>query len=388
MPVFKLCIKIIRKNLPVMLIYIVIFLAISILISAVNTNAPASGSFSQTKTNVAFFSGEDTPLVRGLKKELAKTCDFVALPDETEKLQDALYFRSVDYILRVPKGFTEDFLRGGTPKLTKTIVPDSVSARYTDLAVNGYLNTARLYVKSLSGISQEELARDVEKDLSAETPVTLTADGKLRAKNDFTAYYFNYLAYTLAAVLILGISAIMLVFNNKELKRRNFCSPVSAGSMNLQFVLANFVFTVACWAITVATCFLLNPSALFSPNSLWLTLNSLVFTLCLSGIGYLTGLLLKSRNAISAVNNVVTLGPCFISGVFVPQEFLNGTVLKIASFTPTYWYVKANNTISGLTHFTRETLSPVLFCMLVELCFAAALFAVALAVGKQRKTEN
>lgn len=388
MPVFKLCMKIVRKNMPSMMIYIVIFLGIAILVSKANAPAPQDGGFSQTKTTVAFYSEEDTPLVQGLKKELAKTCNFTEIPNETEKLQDALFFRNVDYILRIPKGFTDRFLRGETPKLAKTIVPDSVSARYTDLAVSQYLNTARLYVNSLNGISQEELVRRVENDLSANTPVTMKSDVTQLAKNDFTVYYFNYLAYTLSSILILGISAIMLVFNNKELKRRNFCSPISAGSMNLQFIFANFTFTVACWVVTVSACFALNPGALASRNTLWLTVNSLMFTLCLSGVSYVIGTLMKNRNVISAVNNIVTLGPCFISGVFVPQEYLNDTVLKIASFTPTYWYVKANNQIGELAAFNSETLSPILFCMLVELCFAAAFFAVALAIGKQRKTEN
>lgn len=388
MPVFKLCMKIIRKNLPSMMIYVVIFLGIAILITTASTRSSSAGEFTQTKTNIAFFSGENTPLVQGLKKELSKTCNFVELPDETEKLQDALFFRSVSYIIRIPKGFTESFLNGGSATIGKTIVPDSVSARYTDLAVSQYLNIARLYVKNLNGISQEKLVNDVENDFSTDTPVELQASAQTASQNDFAVYYFNYLAYTLSAVLILGIAAIMLVFNNLDLKRRNYCSPLSAGSMNVQFILANFVFAMACWIIMVGACFVLNPDALSRPNTLWMVLNSLVLTLCLSGMSYLIGSLMKSRNAISAVCNVVTLGPCFISGVFVPQEFLNGTVLKIASFTPTYWYVKANNQIADLTSFSYSVLSPTLFCMMVELGFAAAFLAIALAVGKNRKRES
>lgn len=384
MQVFKLCMKIIRQNLPSMMIYVVVFLGIAILISTANTREPAGG-FSQTKTDIAFFSAENTPLTEGLKKELSKTCNFAAISDETEKLQDALYFRSVTYIIHIPKGFTEGFLRGDDVKISKTIVPDSVSARYTDLAVSQYLNTARLYTKSLNGISQEELVSHISADLAANTPVELKTTAAKTDQNSFSTYYFNYLAYALSAVLILGITAIMMVFNNLDLKRRNSCSPVHSGSINLQFILANLVFTFVCWVIMVGACFALSPSALGTPNALWFLLNSGVFTLCLSNISYVIGSLMKTRNAISAVCNVVTLGPCFISGVFVPQQFLNDTVLKIASFTPTYWYVKANNQISELTAFNYSTLSPSLFCMVVELGFAAAFLAIALAIGKQRQ---
>ena len=40
-----------------------------------------------------------------LNRELSRVANFVELPDETEALQDALYFRTVTYILRVPEGF-------------------------------------------------------------------------------------------------------------------------------------------------------------------------------------------------------------------------------------------------------------------------------------------
>jgi len=50
----------------------------------------------------------------------------------------------------------------------------------------------------------------------------------------------------------------------------------------------------------------------------------------------------------SAAANVFSLGSCFISGVFVPQDLMSNTVLKIASFTPNYWFVKANNSISPI----------------------------------------
>lgn len=384
MQVFKLCMKIIRQNLPSMMIYVVVFLGIAILISTANTRETAGG-FSQTKTDIAFFSAENTPLTEGLKKELSKTCNFVAISDETEKLQDALYFRSVTYIIHIPKGFTEGFLRGDDVKISKTIVPDSVSARYTDLAVSQYLNTARLYTKGLNGIPQEELVSRISADLATNTPVELKTNAVKTDQSSFSTYYFNYLAYALSAILILGITAIMMVFNNVDLKRRNFCSPVHSGSINLQFILANLVFTFVCWVIMVGACFALYPSLLGTPNALWFLVNSGVFTLCLSNLSYVIGSLMKNRNAISAVCNVVTLGPCFISGVFVPQQFLNDTVLKIASFTPTYWYVKANNQISELTAFNYSTLSPSLFCMVVELAFAAAFLAIALAIGKQRQ---
>lgn len=64
---------------------------------------------------------------------------------------------------------------------------------------------------------------------------------------------------------------------------------------------------------------------------------------------------------------------------------LGKTVHTIASFTPTYWYVRAVNEIGGLSSFNIQTLRPAGTCMLIEVGFALALLAVSLVVIKQKR---
>lgn len=387
MPVFKVCLKIIQKNLPSMSIYIVIFLAISAIITVSSVNEQTK-EFDQTKAKIAFLAAESTPLVEGFKKELSRTAEIVDLPDETEKLQDALFFRNVTYILRIPQGFTEDFLQGRENLMEKTVVPGSVDNAYVDLSVNRYWQLAGLYAKNSPGITQDDIVKSVAADMAVNTPVQISnPSGQKDISQSFSVYYFNFLAYTLTSVLILGVSAIMIVFNNKDLSRRNFCSPLKAGSINLQFFLANLVFTGATWLLMTGACFIFDPKDSITRNMIYLMLNSVVFTLCLASASFLIGNLVKSRNAISAIANVVALGPAFISGVFVPQEFLAKPVLRLASFTPTYWYVQANSKIGSLSDFAWSNLSPVFSIMLIEIGFALAFFALAMVVSKRNRLQ-
>lgn len=113
MPVYKLCMKITRKNIPNLLIYIIVFLIVSSLMAAsAQKSYKEQETFSRVKTNIVFINEEESPLIEGLKAELGKTANFIELPDETEALQDALFFRRVVYILRIPEGFTQKFLNG------------------------------------------------------------------------------------------------------------------------------------------------------------------------------------------------------------------------------------------------------------------------------------
>lgn len=386
MPVFKLCMKILKKNMPSMMIYVVVFLSITILFASASSSSQPK-SFTQVKTNVAFISEENSTLIDGFKQELAKNADYVNIPDETEKLQDALYFRNVTCIIRIPKGFTEAFMRGEDVQIQKTAVPNSVSNAYLDISVNQYFNTARLYVKNIKGITQEKLVEQLKNDLATNTSVSML-NPVTNSDTDFTMNYFNYISYALSSVLILGISAILLVFNNRDLNRRNFCSPISAGRVNFQFILANLSFTVVSWALVVVCEILMTAKNGIGGNLGYYILNSFLFTLCASSISFLIGNLLKNRNAISAVCNVVTLGPCFISGVFVPQELLGDTVLKIASFTPTYWYVRANQQIASMAGFSAAGLSKISGEMLIEFGFAVAFFIISLVVGKRKRMSD
>ena len=373
-----------------MLVYLIVFLVISLIMSSflAKEQLQQDRLFTQAKSNIAFISKENTPLVDGFKQELSRVANFVELPDETEALQDALYFRTVTYILRVPEGFTDSFMQGENVQLEKTAVPDSISSTYLDLFIEQYFNTARLYVQQMENISQESLVQYLQSDLAVSAFVELKTIGDQPLNQNFANYFFNFLAFSLLSVLILGMGALLLVFYDTDLMRRNACAPLSSSSVNLQFILAILVFTILAWSIMVAFCLLFNYKNSLNLNTLYFVINSLVFAVCGTGISFLIGNLVKSHNAIPAVNNVVTLGLCFISGVFVPMELIADSVLRIASFTPTYWFVKANNQIAKLTQFDFANLEPIFTSMLIQICFALAFFVAALVANKKRRFED
>jgi ABC-2 type transport system permease protein len=151
-------------------------------------------------------------------------------------------------------------------------------------------------------------------------------------------------------------------------------------------ILGNVSFAVITWFIMIFASFVMNGSYMFTVNGQLLLLNSFVFTMAALSISFLIGNLVKSRGAMSAAANVVSLGSCFIGGVMVPQALLGKTVLKIASFTPAYWYVRANNQIVNITSYNMSNLQPVIICMLIILGFAAAFLAVTISVIKQKRT--
>lgn len=385
MQVYKAFLKIICKNLNQLIIYVAIFLFFAIFLSSVNTDT-SSSTFTGTKCNIAFINNDqNSVLVDNLKSYLGKNANIVNITNDTQKLQDALFFRKVDYIVKVPSGFTKALLNKKDVQLQKTTVPGSTSSFYIDNLINKYLNTARVYSNALKPLSQTQLIDYINNDLSQKTKVNVNSFGSHSSNSQTFVYYFNYLAYSMFAILILGVCSVMMVFNNTDLKKRILCSPIKLRDMHFQLILGNLSFAGLTWIIMISASFFMYGSYMLTPNGLLILLNSFVFTLACLSISYLLGNILKSRGAISAAANVVALGSSFISGVFVPQALLGKTVLSISSFTPTYWYVKANNDIVNIVNFKMDNLLPIFSSILIVLGFAVAVLAVTLVVSKQKR---
>lgn len=389
MQVYKAYFKIIKKNIGQLSIYLIIFLLFAIIFGKVSTS-PKDTDFESTKVNISIINkDENSKLISGLTDYLKENANIVDVGTSKEDLQDALFFREAEYIITIPKGFTKEILKGNKDiNIEKTVIPNSTSEIYMDNLINRYLNTVKMYTSTIDNISQAKLVSNVNKDLSHTTDVKIKTYDNDYSNNASCANYYNFFAYSMFAVLILGISLVMISFNNKDLKRRNLASSLSMKNMNIQMVFANITYAVVVWFVMIIASFIMFKNYMFTINGLLSLLNSFVFTLAALSISILISNLVTSRNALSAVVNVIALGSCFISGVFVPQQYLGDTVLSIAKFNPTYWYVKANDDIAILVNYSNENMRPIFMSMIIVLGFALAVYAVTLVVIKQKRLSN
>ena len=376
-----------QRKLPILLIYVGVFLSVLFTVSANFSNSPEQAVFSDERMRITVIAEESSPVVDGLMRELAKTCDFVTLKDTPEAMQDALFFHAVSSILRIPAGFTQDVLAGREAVIERIAVPNSISGMNLDMITDQYLNTVRLHAAFASELAPEEIVARAEADLSVETPIEMKSGQEKAAALSCSAYYFNYLSYVYLSVFILGISALMIVFNKPDLRRRNACSPIPSGRVNVQFLLANLLFTFAVWMIMTCMFFVVNPDHRILPHIGLFFANSLLYAFCAASISYLIGISLKGDSAVSAVSNVVSLGTSFLCGVFVPQTMLSPSVLRIAQFTPTYWFVKANNHLAETALTSQTQIDTFLSYLLVQAVFAVAFLVLALVVGKKRNIQ-
>ena len=385
MQVFKVSMKVLKRNYPSILIYLGIFLGLSLLFASQGSQQEEEyTSFETVKTPVAVFAEEDTPLVNGFIENLRETAEIVELKDEEATISDALYFRVVTYVIRIPEGFTETFMGQEDVMVEIESIPGSAGNTYTDLAVNSFFQTAALYLAADETLTEEALVEETVSALSERTPVEVKSQNQQK-EDGYAKFYFNYMSYSLVSILVLGTSLIMLVWKDKDLYERTEVSPLKRESISLQKYLALSVFTLLTWVVLNGAYFIVNTQSTLDLRTLLHMGNSVVFAFTAMGMSFLIGTLLKSRNAISAVSNVVSLGPSFISGVFVPQELLGSGVLSMARVTPTYWYVTANNRIASIGTLQEAQAQSVFTFMIIVFGFGLLFFILSSLAGRRAR---
>lgn len=371
MTVFKNYLKVAKSYTLMIIGYTGIFLGLAIFVGTYNST---STDYQSMDVKVAIINrDEETNLIKGFEEYIKDHGEVVELEDEQEELRDALFYRTVDYIMIIPDNYTSDFIAGRDVSIETMELPDAYSSIYSKNLLNKYLNTANLYLKA--GIDDQELVKLIKEDLSKNVEVEMLEQHN---ETDFSmvATYYNFSNYMLITITMIIITMIMVSFNEEKIKRRNLVSPVSYKSMNRQLLMGNYTVGLAIWLLYVFGSIVLYYDAMMTINGLLLIVNSLVLMIFIQAFSFMIAKFTSNREILSGLGNVFGLGSSFICGAFVPQSMLSPFVLSIAKFLPSYWFIKSNIEIVKLTDFSFESLQPILINMLIICGFTVLVYLV------------
>lgn len=382
MQVFKAFNKIMISRIPIAMIWIIIFLVISI-ITANSSNDYTE--FKDTKLDICVFDEDNTAESKALKEFLGNKHNLISLKNDKDTILDALYYERVGYVLTISEGYAEKLKSGEINDLfTNYHVHDSYSSTLVGSLIDEYVNTVRSYL-----ISGEDLSKAIK---NAENTLSLEADVKTESfsegskenaqyKSDF-GYYFQYLPYVFISVIIVVLCPIITTLNNREIKNRTNCSCISSGSQSIQIILGSSLFIAAVWLFFIIAGIFVKGG--FYVKREWFgVLNSFVFILVASAIAILISSFSPSSTGVNVIANIVGLGMSFLCGIFVPLSLLGDGVLKIGKFLPAYWYVKANDMI----YFSSDTgesftVSKIFEYIGIQMIFVVVLFALVMLIMK------
>ena len=380
MTVFKVYMKITKKNMWLIIMYLAIFMGITAIFQTTVGKENMKGY--QTESVPIGVVDEDGGIVaKSLIHCLGTVNKVIELENDTEILQENLFYRNVHYIVRIPSGFMERCILEDE-KLKVTTVPGSYSGYYIDQQITNFLNNAKTY--AAAGFTQEEIAEAMQQRQTAK--VNMVDFSGNAGEIPGYSYYYRYLPYLLLSVMCYVFGYILLGIRRGELPARMRASAVSARRQNAEGLLAAGVLSIGIWAVcTITALCLYGKKFVQSTEFIYILLNSFLLLLVSASIAYLVGMLVKDTNMLSGIVNIVSLGMCFLCGVFVSMEYLSSGVRRFAQFFPIYWYEKVNDMVTQYGTSLENVRVEIWQGMGIQIMFAAAFVCATMAAAKAKK---
>ncbi|WP_099202960.1 ABC transporter permease [Miniphocaeibacter massiliensis] len=320
--------KIIYKNKFSILLYIAMFVA---LLSITNYSTEEDLHSNYRINIVDKVKNEDSKnLINFLDDKYRVTISDMS----KEEAKDLLFGHMSSYVLFIGKDNNISYFANENTM-------DSVEI---NMSINEYLSTTR----TLNTFNIENSYKTTVDILSDDTDFEILNS----SDKSITEGYYIYLTYI---ILIIILSVVLLAyysFLKDGVQNRIRISKTKLSKFNLSLYLSSTILIIVfCLGFSLFE-FFTNKSSIEKLPLFFL--NLVLFAIPISIAAYIISSLSKNVKLNGSMNNIISLVLCFISGVFVQQEFLPEYLLKISSIFPPYWYMEgitavAKSNYSSLT---------------------------------------
>ena len=382
MTVFKTFFRIVNKLKPTIILYT----ALLIIFGAVNMKTSDNNSnFVNSKPDILIINQDvNKGLTKNLIDYMKKNSNIVKVENNEEKINDALFYREVSYVIYIPKDYRKNVLLGKNPKLDikKT---DEYDAHLSEMMLKRYIKLQNIYNKEAG--SEDELITLINDNINDDVNVKITS--KIDTSKTYNiAYYFNFASYSILAIIIYIICLVLCSFKEESISKRINISSINYKSHNNKILLASIVFSSIVWLLFVIIGVTIVGDIMFSIRGLISIINSFIFTFCALTLSILISSLTNNKNAISGIVNVIALGSAFLCGAFVPAEYLPSSVLNFAHILPAYYYINSNDLLKNIDVINISSMHPIIINMIIIIMFSILFIILNNVVTRKKRKSN
>ena len=389
MSTFKTSLKIVAAHRKYVLIYLMALSLLGLNAGAAQTE-DTSSQVKEATASVAVIDRDGSTISQGVKDYVESVGKAQSLEDSRQAIQDATAQNRISYILIIPAGYgqrLQEATRQGAepPRMDTVIGYESAAGSLMNASTNSYLGQVTGYLSTLT----DDPARAVtlaKETMNHSAPAERIAQDATPLPHSLVVYaMFSF--YPIMAFAIVTISTLMASLGRRSVRSRLSAAPVSGRSRGLGTIGACLIIGLVGWlwifGLGVAN---LGTGAVTTSAPLLGVVGVALgaYMLVAVSLGFLLGQVGLGHNAASAVANIGGLAMSFLSGVWVPTEWLPDAVVQVAKFTPGYWAAQAISGAYTATSMSADVIRPLLIDCGICVLFAVAIFAVAMAVGRTR----
>lgn len=379
MIVFSTFWRIVKKYKGTILLYTVML----IMFGGINlTSNSTNDMFTPTKPNI-FIVNKDSNmgLTKNLINYLKKNTNVVSLEDDEEKINDALFYRDISYVIYIPKNYSKDVLDKKDVTIDIKSSKDYTSS-LTEMMLDKYLNVQSNLVNITN--NQDELVNMINNTLDVNSEVVVSS----KLDNSYlnrVSRYFNFGSYSLLAVIIFIVTLVINSFKENTINKRIIVSSFNYKKHNSMLMLSSFVYSLIVWILFSLLSVILLGKDMISLRGILYFVNTFMFVMPTLSFGILISTLVNNKDSIGGIVNVVSLGSAFLCGAFIPTEYLPKIVLSIAHIFPAYYFIDSNNLLSSMEIINFSNLTPVFINYFVLIIFMLIFIVVNNYVLKKKR---
>ena len=359
MTAYKYFLKAALRQKWIVLGYTAIFLVLSVINGA--STETEQIAFMEKDLEIGVVDNSKGDLSKELIDYLGENNTLITVENDIENIKEQIFLEALDAVVVIPKDF--ELLVGRKEKAIEIFKDDR---KMGPLQVENQINKFLVFANSKQINGSYDLER-VKDALNKEIEVQVVgSEGKSKNKraDDWFKSYFNFTGYIIIAIYISVIGYIMTEFNNKKIQDRMRISSIKFLKLNIEMYLGQVTIGVVITSMIILGSILLKGKHIGEISFLKYVVNIFIFSFAILCFTFLINNLTRSKFIINGMSTVASLGTAFISGVFVPQEFLVEQVLRIARFFPTYYFVKINETnINSFLDVKYEIFMQILFAL-------------------------
>ena len=363
MTVFKTFWKVVKRYKGT----IIGFTLMLVIFGSINMSSnDVTSTFKETKPDIIIVNNDNGAFSKALVNYLKENANIVDIKNTEKDIDDAIFYRDASYVVYIPKEYEESILNEGNGNIEIKSSGDYTSY-LAEMLLTRYIKTIKVLSKEYSDTSV--LLNKVNDALDENSKVELTTKINTTELSRLSRYY-NFASYTLIAVILFIICLVLSSFNKESIRKRIIVSSMDYKKHNKYILIASSLYSIFVVILYTILGFIIFGSLTFSERGLLYILNTFIFSFVALCMALFISTLVKNKEAVSGIVNVVALSQAFLCGAFIPTLWLPESVIKIAHILPAYWYINTNDFLAELEVLSFANLKTVWINMLVLIIFA------------------
>jgi len=361
-----------------------IFIAAAIGLTFLIGNLAGNEEFEDlSDVTIAIFDRDETTVTESFIAFMEGIHDVVEIEDYEAEWLDATSWGSVDLVLEIPTGFTDDFLSGdGIVELEYLVNWDNVDGFLVRAQIDRYFNVLAVYLAG--GFDMDQAGELVLEAFATGVEIELV---RIEDEADLFGSYLFYRFLPMSLPVIIGVATggVFLALSKQDVSRRIESAPISYRRRTTSRILACISFGLLAWAIFVGVSIALFGHVMFETWGLIRMVNALPLILMGIALAFITTQFIQKRDMLFTVVFSIAMTLMLPAGIMMDMDMMGEQVLAIGRFTPFYWYTRVNEMLMPGMELDSSLLWQ---SLAIQVTYAAAILVVGMVFSKESRARR